>query len=159
MPKHRHEKTQTSKLYYDNSFYHADDRFFFFPGFKLSVFSWELSSFMSHWTSSCTMAIPCCLFQLYHWNVLLVWVFNRQVVKQTLVCLHYTEKVGRYISAGFVCIFKAAYFNRSLEKTSELLLDFWRCDAVSVVLHIKFLPLHEYLGFAQSFNYICNNWE
>lgn len=100
-----------------------------------------------------------CLFQFYHWNVLLVWVFNRQVVKQTLVCLHYTEKVGRYISAGFVCIFKAAYFNRSLEKTSELLLDFWRCDAVLVVLHIKFLPLHEYLGFAQSFNYICNNWE
>ena len=41
-----------------------------------------------------------------------------------LVCLFYSEEVGRELSAGFVFIFKVTYFDRSLQKTLELLLKF-----------------------------------
>lgn len=84
---------------------------------------------MSHWITSCAMAISCSFLlfvscHFHHCDVLLVLVINRQIVKQMLVCLFYAEKVGWYFSIVFVCIFKAAYFNRTLEKTLELLLDF-----------------------------------
>lgn len=84
---------------------------------------------MSHWITSCAMAISCSFLlfvscHFHHCDVLLVLVINRQIVKQMLVCLFYAEKVGWYFSIVFVCIFKAAYFNRNLEKTLKLLLDF-----------------------------------